>query len=299
VDYTGKVAIVTGAASGIGLGITQQCAQEGMRIMLADLDLPGLEREGKGLAASGAQVSWCRTDVTSENDWTELIEKTLQQYGQIDCLFSNAGISFNKTLATTTEAEWKWIFDVNFWSHVKAFKAILPTMLAQETGGHITITASFAAFVAPATMVPYACTKSAVLSLAEGMRHELDMTGQGKIKLSVVMPAYVVSNIQHNEAARPTDCRKLEATSNEIDRAVWAKITEDIKAPNIYNGAISGEVAGERILDQMKRGCFYIYTHRNFVKALAYEKTGRMLQDKPPVEPGSFMAEHYARKFND
>lgn len=296
-DYSDKVAIVTGGASGIGLGIAKQCIKEGMRIMLTDLNLPELEAVGKELVASGAKIAWMKTDVTSEDDWNALVKKTMEQYGQIDFLFSNAGVSFNKTFATTTDAEWNWIFDVNFWSHIKAFRAVLPIMQGQESGGHITLTASFAAFVAPATMIPYACTKSALLSLGEGLRHELDLFGQQKIRISVVMPAFVVTNIQYNEAVRPAACRDLEKTSNEIDRAVWSQIVESIKEPSELNGAISIELAGKRILDQMKRDFFYIYTHRNYAKALAYEKTSRMLQDDPPVDPSPFMADYYERKF--
>lgn len=295
-DYSQKTAIITGAANGIGLGIARQCAKEGMRLMLADIVPEKLEQAAQELAAAGAEVAYKVTDVTCDEDWKELVSRTKAEYGGIDFLYSNAGVSFNKTVATATAAEWDWIFQVNFWSHLKAYQAIAPVMSEQESGGHIIFTGSFACFASPATMVPYACTKSALLSLAEGLTHEMALIGNDKVKLSVVMPAYVSTSIQFNEAARPDTVKNLEETSNPLDRAVWSRIAENIREPSTVNGTISADLAAERIIDQVKRGYFYIYTHRNYTKALAYEKTSSMLMDRPPVNPGTFMAEYYQRK---
>ncbi|MEL7563314.1 MAG: SDR family NAD(P)-dependent oxidoreductase [Dehalobacterium sp.] len=295
--FNGKIAIVTGGASGIGLGIVKRCLKEGMEVVIADIHKEALEKVANELTISGKHVLTEAVDVTKEEDWSRLVQNTLGKYGKIDFLFSNAGISFNKMIASASKEEWKWIFDVNFWSQLKAIHTVLPVMKKQESGGHIVFTASYASFVSPPTMVPYACTKSALLSLAEGLRVELDMVGESKIKLSVVMPAYVVSNIQYNEHARPEECKKFEDTCTEIDKAVWSKIANDIKEPNRQFGAISADLAAERILDQVKRGFFYIYTHRNYTKTLAYEKTNRMLLDKPIVNIAVFNREYYGRKF--
>lgn len=289
-----KVVVVTGGSTGIGFGIAEQCAKEGAKIILAAQNVDKLEKAVKQLEPTGAEVSFQKVNVAEADDWAALVKSVMEKYGRIDYLFSNAGISFNKTLLTVKPEEWEWIFNVNFWSHVKGIHAVLPVMMAQEDGGHIVFTTSFASFAAPATMVPYACTKSASLSLAEGLRNEMELLQMDKIKVSVVMPAYVATNIQHNEASRPDYCKDVESNANDIDKFVWQKIATDLSEG--VGGTVSVQTAGERIIDQVKRGYFYIYTHRNFAKACLADKTYRMLMDKPQFDPSTFMSEYYARK---
>lgn len=295
-DYEGKVALVTGAASGIGLGIAKQCVKQGLKVMLADNNAPGLERETAQLAEGGATVACHRIDVTSDADWSALVARTLEVFGRIDLFFNNAGVSFNKLLSSCTPNDWAWIFDVNFWGQLKGSQAVLPVMIGQESGGHIAHTASFGAYVSPATMVPYSCTKAAVLAYAEGLANELAVGGLTKIRVSVVMPAYVVTNIQEGENYRQARYANPEDTSTGLDKFVWLKIKEAIAAPNPAIGAISAESAGDIILDQMKQGFFYIHTHADFTKAIAAEKWSRMVNDGQPVEPSSFMTAFYTER---
>jgi len=296
-NYEGKVALVTGAASGIGLGIAKQCVKEGMKVMLADINASEVEKETAQLSESGATVACQQADVTCDADWSALVAKTLETFGQIDLFFNNAGISFNKLLSSCTPNDWSWIFDVNFWGQMKGTQAVLPVMINQESGGHIVHTASFGAYVSPVTMVPYSCSKAAILAFAEGLANELALGGLAKIRISVVMPAFVVTNIQEGESYRQSKYANVEDKRTDIDNFVWLKIKEAIAAPNPLNGAISAETAGEAILDQMKRGFFYIHTHADFSKAIAAEKWSRMVNDGPPVEPSSFMDAFYTGKF--
>lgn len=296
-NLNNKVVVITGASSGIGFGIAKQCAKEGARIMLAAQNEDKLEKAAKELQEMGADVSWQKTNVEKDEDWAALVAKTLEKYGQIDYLFSNAGISFNKSLFSAKPEEWQWIFNVNFWAQLKAIGAVLPVMMAQETGGRIVFTGSFGCVASPITMVPYSCTKAATMALAEGLQNELNAMQVDKIKVSLIMPAYVSSNIQHNQSSRPDYCKDVESNSNEMDKMVWEKIATDLESGEW--GTISADLAGERIIDQVKRGHFYVYTHRNFVKAIVTDRSYRMMMDKSPFDPVSFMGEYYGRKVNE
>ncbi|HEX4203268.1 MAG TPA: SDR family oxidoreductase [Ktedonobacteraceae bacterium] len=303
-DYSGKVAIITGGANGIGLGIATQCAKEKMKIVLADINDIALENACQELTATGAEVIGKKTDVTKEQDWKDLVDLTMNTFGKIDFFFSNAGISFHKSLEAATDAEWDWVFNVNFWSHVKAIREILPIMKSQDSGGHITFTSSIGAIGATMTMVPYACTKSALVSLAEGLRAELDATQMSKVKLSVVLPGGVATNIQDQTFTKPKDVPGADDNASELDLAFKNSIGAEHKGAslggaNTFSGMmISKELAGERILDQMKRGYFYIYTSRNSAKNVLMKRSYAMLMDEQPINVSRDIQAYYVKKLS-
>lgn len=289
-----KSVIITGGSKGIGKGIALQCAKEGAKILIAALNEGPLKAATEEIKAAGGTIDWIVADTSKPEDWARIVEKAKDLYGTIDYVFSNAGISFNKTIFSARPEEWEWIMNVNFMGHLNCLQATLPVFMEQENGGHYVFTASFASFASPATMVPYACSKAATMALAEGLQNELNTMGIDKIKLSIVMPAFVASDIQHNEASQPESVRSLEDNSNEMDKAVWAYIDQNLAAGDT-NGTISIETAGQRIVDQVKRGLFYVYTHKGFVKSLAVEKMSRMILDQPPLDPSPSMSSYYER----
>lgn len=147
-DFTGKVAVVTGGASGIGWGIAERCAAEGMKVVIADIEEGALKQAEKTLKVGGADVLAVKTDVSKIVEIEKLAQKTLEAYGGVHLLFNNAGvntdISLRKPVWENTSGDWEWMIGVNLWGVINGVKVFLPIMMRQNTACHIVNTASMA-----------------------------------------------------------------------------------------------------------------------------------------------------------
>ncbi|MCB0135864.1 MAG: SDR family NAD(P)-dependent oxidoreductase, partial [Caldilineaceae bacterium] len=136
-EFRNKVAVVTGAASGIGRGIAERCAQEGMNVVLADIEEPALQEATESMRRSGATVLSVRTDVSKAGDVEELARKTLDAFGAVHLLFNNAGVGAGGSVWESTLADWQWVMGVNLWGVIHGIRTFVPIMLAQDTECHI------------------------------------------------------------------------------------------------------------------------------------------------------------------
>ncbi len=149
-EFKDKIAVITGAASGIGRGIAERCAQEGMKVVLADIEEAALRQTEKDFAAAGATVLALRTDVSKVNDIEALAQKTLDTFGAVHVLFNNAGVGVWPTVWECTLADWAWVLGVNLWGVIYGVRVFVPIMLKQDTECHIVNTASVAGLTAGA-----------------------------------------------------------------------------------------------------------------------------------------------------
>ncbi len=199
-DLNGKVAVITGGASGIGLATARALAARGTRLVLADIEPRTLERAVADLAAEGAAVEGVACDVGREADVQRLADAAFSRMGAVHVVFNNAGVAVGGPMAAMKRSDWEWLFQVNLWGPVHGIAAFVPRMIEQGQGGHVLFTSSFAGLVPNAELGPYCVTKYGVVAMAEVLARELRPHGIGA---SVLCPMRVATRIGESERNRP------------------------------------------------------------------------------------------------
>ena len=180
-EFKDKVAVITGAASGIGRAMADRCVQEGMKVVLADVEVEPLAKAEASMKASGATVLAVRTDVSQAADVEALAQKTLEAFGAVHLLCNNAGVGTGAaTIWESTIADWEWIIGVNLWGVIHGVRVFVPIMLEQDTECHIVNTASIAGLISGPELGAYKVTKHAVVTLSETLYHELAERGKSQ-----------------------------------------------------------------------------------------------------------------------
>ena len=193
-EQHGQVAVITGAASGIGRGLAEQAARRGMRLVLADVDATGLHALCASLQAAGTQAVACVTDVGQLDQVERLRDVAVEQFGGVDLLFNNAGVMQTGFSWEITEAQWQRMLDVNLNGVINGIRSFVPLLLSQGRAAHVINTASLAGLVSSPLMAPYNVTKQAVVALSETLHYELVMLG-AQVSVSVLCPGPVASEI--------------------------------------------------------------------------------------------------------
>src|SRR2546430_4045382 len=201
-NFQGKVAVVTGAASGIGRALAGKSAQEGMKVVLANVEESALKQAEAELQASGAQVLAVRTDVSQADEVEALAKITFETYGAVHLLFNNAGVGAGTTVWESSLADWKWVLGVNLWGVIHGIHFFVPRMLAQESEGHIVNTASSAGLVSSSSLGIYKVRQHGVGILCVTSALALSAHG-AKLKASVLCPEWVNTRIMDAERNRP------------------------------------------------------------------------------------------------
>jgi NAD(P)-dependent dehydrogenase (short-subunit alcohol dehydrogenase family) len=251
----GKVAVVTGAASGIGAALARAFAGSGCAVVLADVERGALDAVADELSAQGAKVAAVPTDVSDAASVDALARATVERFGQVDVLCNNAGVSTFNTIADQTLEDWRWVIDVNLWGVVHGVHSFLPIMRRQGTPGHVVNTASIAGLQSGIPfLAPYSASKVAVVSISETLRIELAMEGS-PIGVSVLCPSSVDTRVLDAERNRPAALGEEARTgaAEAFRTAVRESFTGD-------SGKTPAEVA-DIVLDAIRTNRFWIVTH--------------------------------------
>jgi NAD(P)-dependent dehydrogenase (short-subunit alcohol dehydrogenase family) len=203
-EFKGKVAVITGAASGIGFALAERCAQEGMQVVLAGINENNLELAARSLQKSGANTLVVKTDVSQAAEVEALVGKTLDSFGAVHLLVNNAGVGTFSTVWESSLSDWEWVLGVNLWGVIYGLHYFLPVMLRQNCECHIINTASVAGLLTSTFSSPYAVSKHGVVALSETLFRELAMIGNSQIGVSVLCPGFVATKIGNSERNRPT-----------------------------------------------------------------------------------------------
>ncbi len=206
-ELTGRVAVVTGAGSGIGRALAHALAREGMRIVAADLDEAGMAETLKGL--EGIAV---RTDVSDLAQVQALADRAWAAFGGVHVLCNNAGVAVWGGLETASHRDWQWVLGVNLWGVIHGVEAFVPRMIEQKTEGHVVNTASMAGLVASQGLGVYNTSKYAVVGLSETLAKDLRPYGIG---VSVLCPLGVATRIRDSERNRPPALRNADVARAE------------------------------------------------------------------------------------
>ena len=206
-DFKGKVAVVTGAASGMGLAFAHKFAEEGMSVVLADIESEPLAMAEAALKEKGGEVLAVRANVMTEDDVNRLADAAFARFGNVHILCNNAGVAASAaTLRSrpweSSLADWEWTFGVNFMGVLYGIRAFIPRMLEKGEEGHIVNTASMAGLLTGAN--PYNISKHSVVCLTEGIYKEFKGMG-AKLSASVLCPGLINTAILDSERNRPSE----------------------------------------------------------------------------------------------
>jgi NAD(P)-dependent dehydrogenase (short-subunit alcohol dehydrogenase family) len=277
-DLKDKVAVITGAASGIGLGIARLAVQKGMKVVIADIEGDALEEAAKELKELTKYVLAVTTDVSKAEQVDALAEKTLAHFGAVHLLVNNAGVGGGGCMWELDTDYWDWVLGVNLWGVIHGVRAFTRHMVEQKLG-HIVNTASIAGLMSAPGMGPYNVSKHAVVSLSETLFGEL-RNAQANVGVSVLCPSYVDTKIYAAERNRPV----AEDDINDPARLEEQKLIEEAGAA-FFKTALPTEQLAEMVFDAIENEQFYILSHKG-TKAQVEKRMNTILEDGNPNVTG-------------
>jgi NAD(P)-dependent dehydrogenase (short-subunit alcohol dehydrogenase family) len=268
-ELKGKVAVVTGAASGIGRAMAERFAREGMRVVLADVEDAPLAETRAAIARTGADVVAVPTDVSKWDAVETLARRTIDAFGAAHVLCNNAGVAAGGPAWELSQADWEWVLGVNLWGVVHGLRAFVPRMIAQGEG-HVVNTASIAGLITMPGLAPYAASKHAVVAISECLHHDLAMAGcASTVHVSVVCPAWVKTNIAESDRNRPASLPR---------RPVAERSPQEQKLAQVVRGAVEAGLPPQEIADHVVQAVlhdrFWVLTHRGTEKAVEKRLSG-------------------------
>jgi NAD(P)-dependent dehydrogenase (short-subunit alcohol dehydrogenase family) len=237
-NISGRVAVLTGAASGIGEGAAAALAKAGAKIVVADLNIAGAEAVAAGIAAKGGEALAVRCDVGLDGEFENLRDRTLERFGAVDIVMNNAGVILSGLPEDVPPGEWARVLNINLMSVVRSNAVFLPIFL-QQGAGHIVNTSSFAGLYTYAfDRLPYAASKAAIFSMSEGLALYLRPKNIG---VTVLCPGPVRTNIMSSAKVFSKDIK--------------------IRGPGAEFNLMTAEQVGALVVDAIQRNIFFLPTH--------------------------------------
>ncbi|GAB3616920.1 hypothetical protein GCM10027416_14770 [Okibacterium endophyticum] len=259
----GKTAVVTGAASGIGLALTELLIDEGVRVVLADIDQSALDAEVEGLRSNGASVTGVRTDVSDEESVSALAQQARDAFGPVHLLFNNAGVGPGGAVWETPRNVWQWVLDVNLWGVINGIKAFVPDMIAQGEG-HVINTASVSGLRGSPGMGAYCASKHAVVGLSQSMHLDLELENT-EVKVSVLCPGFTRTNM--NASGRNWSADRYGPAPDEgLDPG--HPMTRDAFLARMDDGAMDPAAVAELTLEAIKQDKFWVLPDPSFESSI-------------------------------
>jgi NAD(P)-dependent dehydrogenase (short-subunit alcohol dehydrogenase family) len=248
--------VVTGAASGIGHAMAEAFAAQGMRVVLADVEVGALGRATAALRASGATVLAVPADVSKGEQVQVLADRAVAEFGRVDVVCNNAGVALSGPIWEHTVADWEWLLGVNLWGVIHGVRTFVPLMLRQGGEGHVVNTASIAGLTSNPFMGPYNVSKHAVVTLSETLHKELGLLGH-PVKVSVLCPGFVATRILESERNRPAGLQNATAGMRDPGFEEMAR--------NALAAGIQPAQAAAQVVDAITQERFWVLTHPEYV----------------------------------
>jgi NAD(P)-dependent dehydrogenase (short-subunit alcohol dehydrogenase family) len=249
-DLAGKVAVVTGGGHGIGSGICRSLAAAGMRVAVADIDLPAAETVAASLREQGGKSIAVRVDVSDRDSVRQLALTTQRELGGVHVVCNNAGVLVGGAMSEITEADWQWLLSVNLMGVVHGSQRFAP-ILAEQGEGHIVNTASVGGFLAYPQMAIYCTTKFAVIGFSDALRQEL---AAKKVGVSILCPGKVRTNLAEADRLRPIGLGRAGGSSQVLSGEM--------------EGGMDPKLVGDCVVRGIHADASYIFTHPEFRERL-------------------------------
>ncbi|MFN8632363.1 MAG: SDR family NAD(P)-dependent oxidoreductase [Chloroflexota bacterium] len=281
-DLTGKVAVVTGAGSGIGRALAERFAAEGMKLVVADVEAEALARTEATLSSRGAEVLSVQLDVLQPEQIEALAERTYATFGAAHVVCNNAGVvaAGGKPSWEETPEDWEWVLGVNLWGVIHGVRAFVPRMLDGGDDGHIVNTASAAGLITSGFKTSYDVSKFGVLALTESLYREMEAIGS-RIGVSVLCPGPVSTKIMEAGRNRPGRLENDAAAEISGHRPEGTRYIERLTAL-VVGGVPPAEMA-EAVLQAIREKRFYILPHTEYDAMLRARFESIMERGNPPT----------------
>jgi NAD(P)-dependent dehydrogenase (short-subunit alcohol dehydrogenase family) len=261
--------------------MAERFAREGMKIVLADVEENALAQARDALAKGGAEALAVRTDVAKAEEVDQLARRATEAFGAVHVLCNNAGVGVGGPAWELTPADWEWILGVNLRGVVHGIRAFVPGMVARGEG-HVVNTASIAGLISAPGMSAYSATKHAVVAITECLHHDLTLSTGGKVKASVLCPAWVKTNIAESDRNRPAALRDANApppTPQALMMHEWTRAA--------IAGGIPPEAVAEKVLEAVREGSFWILTHQKTKATVEKRMRGILEGTAPQFDPNA------------
>lgn len=280
-QFQNKVAVITGAASGLGKEFAKTGAALGMKLVLADVQQDPLDACLQELRSHGADAVGLKTDVSSREAVQALADLAYQEYGSVNCLFNNAGVTSSGFIWEHTQQDWAWVMNVNLYGVVNGVSVFTPLMLEQsardpEFEGHIINTASMAGLLTAPSQGIYNVSKHAVVALSEALYHDLEIITD-KIHCSVLCPSYVKTNIADSSRNRPAELM------NQTGLTLSQQVARDSVASSVDAGDVTAAQVSEVTFQAIRNDDFYIFPSKGSL-ARVKRRMEDILAEKNPSD---------------
>ena len=250
-DFKGKVAVVTGAASGIGRALAERFVAEGMKVVLADVETDALHAAARELEAKGAEILAKRTDVSLADDVSSLAEATLDRFGKVHVVCNNAGVFAGGLSWEAPLSDWEWVLGVNTYGVLHGIRTFVPILLEQDEPAHVVNTVSMAGLITMPFSGPYCLSKHAALCLSETLYHELQ-SRRSPVGVSALCPELINTGIGRSERNRPEHLKRpSDSASPERDLVESA-----IKSSTA--GGLDPARMADRVVEGIREDRFYL-----------------------------------------
>jgi NAD(P)-dependent dehydrogenase (short-subunit alcohol dehydrogenase family) len=269
-DFDGKVAVVTGAAHGIGRALAIGLAAQGMRVVAVDIDGAGAQATAEQTGPDGVAH---QLDVADAGAVDALADDCFTEFGHVDLLVNNAGVFQGGLCWERSIEDWQWAFGVNVYGIIHGQRSFLPRMIAQDTEGHVLNTASVAAFVSAPLSGPYVVSKCAAFSLTECLAHDLALVGS-KIGASVLAPSAFDTAIAQSSAVRPD---RFGVDSTEDGQGTAAALAQIVAQGMSPDEAVAPVIAG------IRSGTFLIPTRGSYAEQLRHRYEALRARELPAL----------------
>ena len=275
-ELNGETALITGGASGIGLSTGKRLAEAGMKVVLADIEIPVLEEAVAELKELGFEAMGVYCDVSDMASVEEMKNQVEETFSNPKVVCLNAGVGFGSPLSEATISDWEWVVGVNLWGIINGLHTFLPA-IREMNEGHIVITASIAGHVSVPNLGPYSATKFAAVSIAETLRQEL-LTENSGVGVSCLCPGFVSTNIWNSERNRPENLlnKSLDDLTEEelLQREAFMEwISSNAKEPSEV-----AELVHQAILDDR----FWIFTDGQHLEGIKSRHSSIVNGDELP-----------------
>ncbi len=275
-EMSNKVAVVTGAASGIGLALSRAFVAEGMKVVMADIEPAALDEAATSLAADGEVLPF-RCDVSDPAQVDALRDAAVDRFGTVHVVCNNAGVSAGGPVWTQTPEDWEWVLGVNLYGVINGIRSFTPLMIEQGEG-HIVNTSSMAGLTSPPFMAVYNVSKHAVVTLSETLFGDLQLAGASGVGVSVLCPGWVQTRIHEADRNRPVvdDGPPVLSLDDNGMREFVAQL--------INSGITPGEVA-DLVVDAIRQRRFYVLTHPDWMPMIS-DRVDHIVKGEDPAVAG-------------